>query len=146
MALMCEKDSNELSAADLHRGVWFGYVSADADASSSSSEVSSPPYTRIEDRSIADAEFMSLTRTKNLVKGRCTHDRVKQRCKECGGSGKTPLGNFCKHGRRKDRCKECGGSQICEHGRRKDQCKECGASGKIPQIPLGNLGNFLQAW
>ena len=53
---------------------------------------------------------------------KCEHDRVKSRCKECGG------GSICEHGREKYICKDCGGSGICEHGRQKSTCKECGGA------------------
>ena len=53
---------------------------------------------------------------------KCEHNRRKNRCKDCGGSG------ICEHNRYKNDCKDCGGSRICEHNRRKDQCKECGGS------------------
>ena len=86
----------------------------------------------------------------------CKHDRVRSRCKECGGS------SICEHGRQRSHCKECGGehsastivlsvqgvrwvcnlrarpsapsvqggggASICEHGRRRSQCKECGGA------------------
>lgn len=51
--------------------------------------------------------------------GFCPHNKRKNRCKECGGSG------VCEHGRCKGDCKECGGSSICEHGRKRQNCKEC---------------------
>ena len=60
---------------------------------------------------------------KRRIDRRCEHDRRRNQCKECGGSG------FCEHGRRRSRCKECGGSGICEHDRLRSQCKECGGSG-----------------
>ena len=70
----------------------------------------------------------------------CTHGKQKSRCKECGGSGLCTHGvrktyckecggsAFCIHGREKKRCKECGGSALCTHGIRKTICKECGGS------------------
>jgi len=69
---------------------------------------------------------------------KCEHDRVKSRCKECGGGSICEHGRhkyickdcggsgFCEHGRQKPTCKECGGASICEHGRQKSKCKECG--------------------
>jgi hypothetical protein len=66
----------------------------------------------------------------NLVAGggsektrkKCEHNKIKPRCKECGGS------QICEHNKIKSRCKECGGSEICEHNKRKSRCKECGGS------------------
>jgi hypothetical protein len=51
---------------------------------------------------------------------KCEHKRVKNRCKECGGS------SICEHNREKSKCKECGGGSICEHNRVRSSCKECG--------------------
>jgi hypothetical protein len=50
----------------------------------------------------------------------CEHNRVKSRCKECGGN------ELCKHNRRKSHCKDCGGKSICEHNKIRSRCKECG--------------------
>ncbi|CAM9807982.1 unnamed protein product, partial [Phaeothamnion confervicola] len=50
----------------------------------------------------------------------CPHNRRRDQCKECKGSG------ICEHNRRRDRCKECGGTSICKHNRQRYQCKECG--------------------
>jgi len=56
-------------------------------------------------------------------RNKCEHNRVKSKCKKCGGA------SICEHNRQKSHCKKCGGSQICEHNRIKSQCKECcGAS------------------
>lgn len=38
----------------------------------------------------------------------CEHGKLKQHCKQCGGS------SFCAHGKRKTRCKLCGGSELCK--------------------------------
>ena len=43
----------------------------------------------------------------------CKHGRVRNTCKECGGS------QTCEHGRQRSRCKDCGGSGICKHGRQR---------------------------
>eukprot|EP00961_Rhodomonas_salina_P071030 953790-Rhodomonas_salina.1 len=51
---------------------------------------------------------------------RCRHGRIRNQCKDCGGS------RICPHGKYKSYCKECGGSQICEHGRIKSFCRNCG--------------------
>ena len=56
------------------------------------------------------------------MRKKCSHNRIKSECKECGGS------SICEHNRRKYSCKECGGSSICEHNRQKSKCKECGGS------------------
>ena len=53
---------------------------------------------------------------------RCSHNRIKSQCKECGGS------EICPHNRQKTKCKECGGGSICIHNRIKYRCKECGGS------------------
>ena len=53
---------------------------------------------------------------KNL---RCTHEKFKQYCRECNGSG------FCKHGKVKQYCRECNGSVFCKHDKIKYQCREC---------------------
>jgi len=53
---------------------------------------------------------------------KCTHGKVKSRCRECGGS------QICEHDKRRTHCKSCGGSQICEHSREKNKCRECGGS------------------
>ena len=53
---------------------------------------------------------------------RCEHDRVKSRCKDCGGS------EICEHNIRKSRCRECGGNAFCEHNKFKSICKECHGS------------------
>ena len=49
----------------------------------------------------------------------CSHQRVRSRCKECGG------GSICQHQRERSKCKECGGASICPHQRRRSTCKEC---------------------
>ena len=53
---------------------------------------------------------------------KCEHGKIKNQCRECGGS------SFCEHGIRKFTCKKCGGTEICVHGKRKPICKECGGS------------------
>ena len=35
----------------------------------------------------------------------------------------TAKGWRCEHGRVRNTCKECGGSSVCEHGRRRHTCK-----------------------
>jgi len=67
----------------------------------------------------------------------CEHGRIRSRCKECGGSSickhniirsickECGGASICEHNKNKSICKECGGSQICKHGRRKSRCKEC---------------------
>jgi hypothetical protein len=56
----------------------------------------------------------------------CEHGRVRNQCKECGGS------QICEHGRERSKCKECGGASICPHGRVRSVCKECGGSSLCP--------------
>ena len=60
--------------------------------------------------------------TKSRNKNKCPHGRIRNNCKECGGS------SFCEHGRIRSSCKECGGASICEHGRRRSRCVECGGA------------------
>ncbi len=52
----------------------------------------------------------------------CEHNRLKFRCRTCGGS------QICEHDKRKDICRKCNGSAFCEHDKRKSQCKECKGS------------------
>ncbi len=54
-----------------------------------------------------------------ILKRKCIHNKIKSRCKECGG------GTFCDHGKRKSNCKECGGGSICEHNKIKTRCIDC---------------------
>ena len=51
----------------------------------------------------------------------CLHQRVRSRCKDCGGSG------LCEHQRQRSTCKDCGGIGLCEHQRVRSQCKDCGS-------------------
>jgi hypothetical protein len=55
-------------------------------------------------------------------KNKCEHDKIRSRCKDCGGA------SICEHGKRRSQCKDCGGSSICEHGKRRSLCKDCGGS------------------
>ena len=57
-----------------------------------------------------------------MVVSKCEHNKVRTRCKECGG------GSICEHSKRRSQCKECGGREICEHNKRKSLCKECKGS------------------
>jgi hypothetical protein len=69
---------------------------------------------------------------------RCPHDRMRYRCKWCGGKAICEHGRqryectecdgsaICVHGLRRTRCKDCGGGSICEHGRQRSTCKDCG--------------------
>ncbi|MGV9199678.1 MAG: hypothetical protein ACOC4M_12765 [Promethearchaeia archaeon] len=52
----------------------------------------------------------------------CEHNRIRSACKECGGA------SICEHNRQRNKCKECGGASICEHNRERNACKECGGS------------------
>ncbi len=58
----------------------------------------------------------------NVKHKKCEHEKLKSRCKHCGGS------DLCEHGKRKEYCKSCGGWSICEHGKRKSICRQCGGS------------------
>ena len=53
----------------------------------------------------------------------CPHQRIRSRCKECGGA------SICPHQRERSTCKECGGASICQHQRIRRHCKECGGVG-----------------
>ncbi len=72
----------------------------------------------------------------------CPHDRLKTRCKDCGGGslcehgvnrseGQKCGGALCEHDRRRTLCKDCGGGSLCEHDRRRTICKDCGG-GRTP--------------
>jgi hypothetical protein len=88
----------------------------------------------------AKKAYNKAYRELNKTKYNCEHNKLKYRCKECGGSQicihdknravcKECKGiGLCQHNRQKSRCKECGGSQICEHNNVKCVCKECGGS------------------
>lgn len=52
----------------------------------------------------------------------CSHDRMRSKCKDCGGS------EICEHSRYKYQCRDCKGSQICQHDRVRHQCRDCGGS------------------
>ncbi len=54
--------------------------------------------------------------------GMCKHKRQKRQCRDCKGS------LFCIHDKRKDRCKDCKGASLCKHDIRKSRCKECDGS------------------
>ena len=56
------------------------------------------------------------------AKTKCEHNRVKNQCKDCGGS------SICEHDHQRSSCKDCGGSSICEHDHRRSDCKDCGGS------------------
>eukprot|EP00121_Abeoforma_whisleri_P013170 Awhi_evm2s12155 len=55
----------------------------------------------------------------NREKYKCEHNRLKSRCKECGGV------SICEHKKQRCQCKECGGISICKHKKWRSQCKEC---------------------
>lgn len=63
------------------------------------------------------------TKYKNATK--CTHNKRKERCDECGGS------ELCKHNKIKSQCIDCDGTSICEHNIRRHRCKECSDSIQI---------------
>ena len=52
----------------------------------------------------------------------CEHNKIKQTCRECGGS------QICKHNKWKAVCRECGGSLICKHNKLKYNCNQCNGS------------------
>jgi hypothetical protein len=52
------------------------------------------------------------------------HDRVKSRCKDCGGTG------ICQHKRIRQYCKDCKGGAICKHNNYKHTCRQCGGPGR----------------
>jgi hypothetical protein len=55
----------------------------------------------------------------NGTKLLCQHNKRKDRCIDCGGSG------ICPHNKQKNRCIKCGGNSICTHNKLKYQCKDC---------------------
>ena len=59
---------------------------------------------------------------KKYQRPKCSHNKFKARCIECGG------GSVCEHKKLKIYCKDCGGKAICEHNRIKYSCKECKGS------------------
>jgi len=59
---------------------------------------------------------------KTRERNKCIHGRLKNHCKQCGGT------SICQHGRQKNLCKECGGASICEHNRIRNTCKQCGGT------------------
>lgn len=61
---------------------------------------------------------------KNRIPIKCSHNKRRNQCKDCGGS------SICVHGRRKAICKDCVGNSICIHKRQKNTCIECGGKGR----------------
>ena len=59
---------------------------------------------------------------KENKKKMCEHNKIRSRCKACGGS------QICEHNKIKSVCKDCGGGSICEHGKRRSCCGLCGGS------------------
>jgi hypothetical protein len=54
---------------------------------------------------------------------------IRDAAPEQGGSrGKRGKPSLCPHQRIRSKCKECGGSSICQHQRRRSQYKECGGA------------------
>ena len=49
----------------------------------------------------------------------CEHQKLRQRCKDCKGTG------ICEHQRRREYCKDCKGSGMCEHNRQRQHCLDC---------------------
>jgi len=76
-----------------------------------------------QDLATAPGSRPSAAKTPCKAPALCEHQRVRSRCKDCGGSG------LCEHQRERSKCKDCGGSGICEHQRQRSQCKDCGGSG-----------------
>ena len=57
---------------------------------------------------------------------KCHHGKVKNVCRDCGGS------RFCPHNKRKDTCRHCQTSTFCKHNRMKRSSKDCGGKGICP--------------
>lgn len=55
----------------------------------------------------------------NAFGQKCEHNRLRNKCKDCGGS------QICQHNKQRSKCRDCGGSSICEHNRQRNYCKEC---------------------
>jgi len=54
-------------------------------------------------------------------------DKILKKCLKCRNNAKKSLNkNKCRHNKIKFRCKDCGGVGICIHGKEKSQCKLCG--------------------
>ena len=53
---------------------------------------------------------------------RCIHDRERDKCIPCGGSG------ICEHNKIKAQCVPCGGSATCSHNKQRTSCIPCGGS------------------
>ena len=64
-------------------------------------------------------ESERLTYEKRI--GMCVHNRLKRRCKVCGGS------QICKHGKNRVYCLQCDGRRVCV-ACRKHVVKRCGGS------------------
>jgi len=59
-------------------------------------------------------------------------DEYNKSCEECRVKQKANREKYkCTHNRQKSRCKDCGGVTICSHNREKHRCKECGDPVKI---------------
>ena len=58
-------------------------------------------------------EMILCEPVKKYIPKKCTHNREKSKCKECGG------GSICEHQRIRSHCKECRGGSIYEHNKRK---------------------------
>lgn len=92
-------------------------------------------YPNCEQPNIPKGKYCETHRSKPHKK--CTHGKLKSRCKDCGGSQickhnkrksecvECKGGSICEHKRLKYNCKLCGGGRICEHDKRKDECKNC---------------------
>lgn len=97
-----------------------------SDAAGSSSEEAPPVFVKFVTKAIKGKVYIHPKHGRSMYLGNskwaCPHDRERDKCKECGGSG------ICEHGRYRSKCKECGGKSICEHGRQRHRCKECGGT------------------
>ena len=49
----------------------------------------------------------------------CIHNRYKNKCIECKGSG------ICEHNKIRSRCRDCKGGSICSHNKIRTECKYC---------------------
>lgn len=59
----------------------------------------------------------------NVIKNKCEHNKNKQNCKDCKGSG------ICEHDNFRYSCRECRGAGICEHDKIRSTCKDCKGGG-----------------
>ena len=68
---------------------------------------------------------VKLPMTQEHFKLKRNGDFTKQCINCCDMKNQSRIKNKCEHNRLRNHCKECGGSSICEHNRQRNNCKEC---------------------